>query len=254
MKKRFIAVFIMTLCCSTCCLAGCASKVDSTESSQEPSNTPTKISAPYAAADLETVLFTDAEKALTLDISDNQHLTSLLLSVEYYEPDQKAEPDISQENASYILSLRNVELEIYADDLVRFTPKNGADGGTETAVVLQDEFAYLDTIIEGGAVAFDGYNATQTIKAYNAQNAVSEVTEKESFLESLQALRFVKLQNKAHYQTGAATYTVQIDSDKITVYQKFVEVNGELYSIYQGDFDFLGALQYSFSSDGAGWM
>lgn len=242
MKKSFIAVFTVALCFLIGCLAGCAPKGSTDES--------TKLSAPYAAEDMETVLFTDAEKALTLDVSDNQHLKSLLLATEYYEyePSQNDSKD-----AKYILSLHDREIRIYVGGVVRFIFTD-AERQEKTAVVLNNEFAYLDTIAEGGAVAFNGYTATQNIKVYDAENVGGEITEKDVFLESLQGLRFVRLNNKAHYQTGAATYTLQIGNDEIAVYHKFVTLNGDLYIIHQGNFEFLKDLKFSSSSDWLPWL
>ena len=77
------------------------------------------------------------------------------------------------------------------------------------------------------------------IKVFNSKNEGGEVVVKEEFLESLQGLRFVKLNNKAHYETGALKYTVTLGEDKLSVYEEFVVVKDELYIVSKGSFGFL---------------
>jgi hypothetical protein len=257
MKKILIAFTIATLCC----LASCAGGENSTgalssENSQQVS-TPngevsvpndseeieipegyTKMTAPYTAEDLQTVLFTDVEKVLTVEMSDNTRLQSLLLGAEYYT---QAEPN-GEFTAKYILALQGVELQIGTNGEVCFL---SADETEQKAVVLNEEFAYLDTLIDGNALSFDGYTATQNIQVYNDKNAEGTISNKAEFLQSLQSVRFVKLNNKADYQTGTKNYTVKIDNDEIGVYAKYVTLNGELYAIYEGSFGFLQDIQFS---------
>ena len=245
MKKKLIAVCIATLCC----LTGCQNGGESSSSSDRP-NDFVKMTTPYGAEDLQTVLFTDENKDLTVNVSDNQHLKSLLLSVEYYEV-----PEHSQENAladvQYTLTLANMELQIAQEGVVGFV----TDSETTTALVVRDEFAYLATILGGDVISMDGYTATQTVEVTNAENKQGEITDKTAFLQSLSALRFVKLNNKAHYAIGDKGYTIKIDNDEIFVYQKYVVIGEELYLLCQGNFEFLGGITFgSSSTSSGGWL
>ena len=227
------------------CLTGCAAELEGGEL--------TKLYAPYYEEDLETIWFTDTEKSLILDMSANTYLKTLLLETEYYE--YEYDPSQSETGkANYTLILQDLELEIYAGGVVRFVYADGGEEEASMAVVLKNEFAYLESMIDGGEVAFDEYTAEQTIKVDNSVNTGLVIAEKESFLESLQELRFVKLKDKEHYQTGEVAYTVQIDDDTILVYENFASVNGALYMLSQGEFDFLKDLPFGFSSENLPWL
>ena len=94
-------------------------------------------------------------------------------------------------------------------------------------------------------VAFDGYTEEQTIKVFDAQNKGGEVAQKKEFLEKLQGLRFIKLNDKANYETGDLRYTIILGADKLSVYADFVVLNNDLYLISQGNFEFLKDVEVS---------
>ena len=262
MKKGFFALIIAV----SCCLAGCSSSQlsnsdhssyssegaqssDDSQSSQQSSEL-TNISTPYTVENLTTILFTDVDKALSVEVTANMHLQALLLDAVYYTNSSESLPD-DQNADKYVLSLQGLDLFFKVDGTISFV---FADNTAQQAVVLQNEFAYLDTFIETTAVSFDGYTAEQSIKVYDAENKGGTVTNKEDFLQNLRTIHFVKLNNKDHYQLGAATHSVRIDNDELTVYSKYITLNGELYSIYQGDFAFLSDVQFSTSSGWLPWL
>lgn len=249
MRKILIAVLLAALCCLASCswgensnstLAPDNSQEDSTPNNSEEIEIPegfTKITTPYTEANVQTILFTDTEKVLTVDVSGNARLQSLLLGVEYYTQAEQS----GEINAKYVLTLQGVELQIGANGEVCFLFEDETE---QKAVVLNNEFAYLDALINGGAVSFDGYTATQNVQVYNDKNAEGTISNKAEFLQNLQSVRFVKLNNKADYQTGAKIYTVKIDNEEIAVYAKYVTLNGNLYAIYEGGFEFLKNMKF----------
>ncbi|MBQ8294822.1 MAG: hypothetical protein IJX87_00150 [Clostridia bacterium] len=272
MKNRFV-VLIAATCCLLGWFAGCSSNSvtqssknssdpslesslenssqSSSQSAQQPSEGLVEISAPYAEADLQSVVFTDTAKALTLDVSENQHLRSLLLSAKYYQEEtlslsssSSTENENSAESAKYVLSLQSCDIQIFSANEVCFITADGEGQNKQNAVAADEKFAYLETLLDGDEQAIGDYTAEQTLEVKNAENASGEITDKAAFLGDLNKVRVVKLQNKAHYQIGEKTYVLKIGNDQIEVYQKYITVNGDLYAIYQGNFNFLKNLDF----------
>ena len=88
-------------------------------------------------------------------------------------------------------------------------------------------------------VAFDGYTEEQMIELFDAEKKGGEVANKKEFLEKLQGLRFIKLNDKENYEMGDLKYTITIGADKLYVYADFVVLNNDLYRVSQGNFEFL---------------
>ncbi len=270
--KKF---FIMMLLSALCCFAGCEAKQPSDDgqdsySSQESQNSQggqdsqgsqegqgsqdsTIITTPYTAETLGSVFFTDTEKGLTVDVSENTYLQTLLLGVEYHTPQGDATPDI--EEVKHMLSLQGAEeevtLQIGVEGAVCFVFE---DGSKQRATVLNNEFSYLDTLIDGGITAFEGYTTSHNLQVHDAVNEGGTVKDKAAFLQHLQGVRIIKLTNQAHYRLGEKTYTVHLGRDELLVYQKHVIYKEELYVIHQGDFDFLKDLEFTSSTDSSGWL
>lgn len=272
MKRSVIAILIALLCCFGACSveetsSGAQNSYNSQDSmeiedSQSTQDSPIpenpeenedslQITTPYSAENLKTVFFTDTEKALTVDVSKNTHLQTLLLGVKYYKPEAIEAPQPAQIEVKYTLSLQGMDLQIGADGVVCFLFE---DGTKQNAVVLQNEFAYLETLIEGNVFSFNGYTTGQTVQVFNSGNAEGTIADKQAFLDALKGMRFVKLNNKEHYQIGSKGYTIRIDEEEIAVYKKHVVFNGDLYVVYEGDFDFLKDIKFDASSGWLPWL
>lgn len=243
MKKRWTAAVAAALV--ACCFVGCMTACEPNDGDE-----PAKLYAPYYEEDLETITFTDMGSALVLNMSANTHLKTLLLQTEYYEYAYD-ESQMETGREKYRLSLQEIELEIYEGGVVRFVY---GEADATAAVVKNNEFAYLDTMLVGGEAAFGGYTAEQTLTVKNAEDAEATVLDKEDFLTSLNDVLFVKLKDKAHYQTGEKKYTVTIGEDTIIFYDNFADKNGELYVLSQGDYGFLSSLQFDTSSGWLPWL
>ncbi len=246
MKKWLIAAILTAVCC----VSGCGSKGGNSGESTPDTDEMlgyTKISTPYTVEDLGNLSFTDTGKSLTLDMTDNHCLKDLLAEIGYYVPKDEVSADTAE--AKYVISMQGVDVN------VGFDGENGnvcfvfADGSTQWAVVAQDDFSYLDTLIAGGVISIDGYTPAHNIRVHNADNVGGAVKDKAAFLESLQGLRFVKLNNLSHYDLGAKTHTVKLGKDEMSVYAKYVVYKGELHVIYQGDFSFLNNVEFSDSTE-----
>jgi len=255
MKKSLSSIILAVMCC----LAACSPKEQannesSSYSSQESQSVQipqgwTKIPAPYMAENLIQLSFIDVEKTLTVDMSANSYLQNLLLGVEYYVDASAEQVDLTE--VKYILSMRGMQVQIGASGAVCFLFD---DETKKQASVLKDEFSYLDTLTDGKVLSVDGYTAAHNIEVLNAENKGGAVKDKEDFLNKLQNVRLIKLNDKAHYQTGAVKYTLQMGNDEIVVYENHVMWKGQLYTIYQGSFDFLADVEYSSSSGWLPWL
>lgn len=234
MKKRLIAFIIAATAAFTCCLTSC--DTDDTPSSSVSSYVPTRLNAPYDAENLSAVLFTDVQKAFTVDVTANTRVQTLLSTAEYYTPNSTANDTTSTDAIKYRLTLQDVEMQIGYDGAIVFRLENGT---TQQAVVFDNGFAYLDTLVDGDPFTLDKYTSSYNIKIYDAENNGGAVKDKTAFIDALKALRFVKLNDKDFYQTGAATYTLRLGNDEMFVYPKYVVLNDELYFVCQGNFAFL---------------
>lgn len=242
MNKRYLTIGIAALCLAASCFVGCAPETEQSVGE--------KIPAPYTEADLETVTFYDKTLGVTVGVSDNTSLSELLLSVEYYAPSQVlgAGTDILQPN--YVLSIGDTLLNVYSASSIGFLVD---DGATETrAVTKGKEFSYVETLLGSGAVSFENYSSAKTVEVFDTKNDGGELSNKSDFLENLQRLKFVKLHHKADYAIGEKAYTVKIDEEELLFYEKYAVVRGELYILYEGNFEFFKTLKYSSSS--SGWL
>ena len=86
MKKPCLLPVALAVCGFFALSVGCTNDFDMIMSGNSSSDDePIQISAPYAESDLQTLLFTDTAKSVTVDVSANTYLKELLLSLSYYE-------------------------------------------------------------------------------------------------------------------------------------------------------------------------
>ena len=239
MKKAFIAIIVALSCCFVGCNGGkkSLSGVNFTSQVEQSSQIKVSASAPYKAENLQKMVLTDVSMDLTVDVSENTHLKTFLAEVEYYT---REEGDVGE--VKYILALKDMDLRVMEGGALNFV----AEGEVIASLTASDDvYSYLDTLFEGGMYALNGYTADQTVQVFNGSNAEAELTDKEGFLTNLQGVGLIKLMSKTHYQIGEKCYTIKIDNDEIAVYEKYVTVNGSLYGICQGDFNFLKSLKFN---------
>ena len=246
MKKWLMTAILVAVCCVSGCGAKGGNSGESTPDVGEMMGY-TKISTPYTTGDFGGLSFTDAEKSITIDMTTNHYLKDLLAGMNYYLPQDGAPTDVA--DTKYVLSMQGVDLKI------GFGGDNSnvcfvfADGSTQLSVVVQDEFSYLDTLLAGEIMSIDGYTPAHNIRVHNAENVGGAVKDKEAFLENLQGVQLVGLNNLLHYELGQKTYTVKLGKDEMIVYSRYIVYKGELYVIYQGDFGFLKNVEFSDSTE-----
>ncbi len=248
MKRILIAVLVAL----SFCFAGCdsgkkpQSEVNSTAQVEQSSQIKVSASAPYKGESLQKMVLMDVSRELTVDVSGNNHLKTFLAEVEYFTHEEGEMGEVK-----YILALKDMDLRVMEGGVLNFV----AEGEVIASLTASDDvFSYLDTLFEGGMYALNGYTADQTVQVFNGSNAEAELTDKEGFLTNLQGVTLIKLTNKAHYETGDATYTIKIGDDIIVVYEVYVTVNGNLYGVCQGNFNFLKVLKFNVSSGELPWL
>lgn len=249
MKKSLIAIIIALSCCFVGCKGGETPQSGAnSQTSQVEQSSQIKVnaSAPYKAENLQKMVLTDVSRDLTVDVSENTHLKAFLAEVEYYTREEGETGE-----AKYILALKDMDLRVSESGALSFV----AEGEVVASLIASDDiFSYLDTLLEGGMYALNGYTTAQTVQVFNSSNAEAEITNKEAFLENLQGVGLIKLMSKTHYQIGEKCYTIKIDNDEIAVYEKYVTVNGNLYGICHGNFNFLKVLKFNVSSGELPWL
>ena len=209
-----------------------------------------RIVTPYSSAELDQILVTDVRKTFTVDVSENEYLRNLLETVQYYVSDY-TEGDFSANQLGYVITLDSIEINVYSSSVIEFVYE---DETTEFAKVSKNEFAYLSTVVAGDIMALDTYSAEQTVSVKNATNATAKNLDKEWFLDEFGDLSFVKLGNASHYDLGSWAYTVSIGSDTILFYQYYITVNGALYRLYEGSFDFFYDINFGTASGWLPWL
>ncbi len=219
-----------------------------TEAPDSPAD-PVQITTPYTSSDLGKITMCDIAKGVSVDVSRNTKLTALLSTVTY--SDTKASRDESA-TAKYTLSFGEIVLTVYSDSSIGF---EGTSIDTDTKIIASDDaFEYLESILTGDALGFDGYNAEQSIEIYKASGAKAKLEDKAAFIASLNQIQYYQTVDKAYYDTGKYIYKIIINGDDIRVYDNMFTIGDKLYLITAGDFDFLQALSFESSSGELPWL
>ena len=200
----------------------------------------------YTELDLETITLTINDIDISLNISNNTYLKTLLLELKLHKNLENQE--IGSRNSKYILSFSDYEMTIYDDGTICYIDP---EAELDYLFVLNDEFSYFDTLFDSNLLCFDYYNESQVIKVINSMNDTVEINDKNDFLNKLKQIKYIKLSNKEHYELGELKYQIVIDDEIISIYNEFIIVNENLYIIAEGAFSFLNNLKFSSSS---GWL
>ena len=135
MKKKIVILFVLVGLLFIC--------------SCGPQN-PKEINLTYTENDFENISLYINDLDLTLDLSNDQELKDLLLSLKLYKNNSTVTFDQTSE---YVLSFGNYEFTIYPNKGVNYI-----DNDNEfDAMVLNDEFNYLDELFEYENLNFNNY-------------------------------------------------------------------------------------------------
>ena len=144
MKKPCFLPVALAVCGFFALSVGCTNDFDMIMSGNSSSDDePIQISAPYTESDLQTLLFTDTAKSVTVDVSANTYLKELLLSLEYYET---ATPAPTQ-TADYILEIGEVDLELYESGAVCLNTQT-----ERFSVTASESLEYIQTLVAGEGI------------------------------------------------------------------------------------------------------
>lgn len=149
-------------------------------------------------------------------------------------------------NKNPICSIKfgNVLIDVIEPNLVSI------DGFT---YMLEFNFDYnilnLDEVLE-----FEGFNETEKISVIKQENLLTLnllESDIDSFISSLNDIKFVELYNKNNYNLNNLMYTITLDSCTINVYNDNVfEYNNKLYYALESSFTFLNDLKFN----STGWL
>ena len=210
---------------------------------------PVQIKAPYTTSDLSKITMCDIAKGVSVDVSHNTKLATLLSTVTYLDT-----KEVRDESATvkYTLSFGEIVLSVYSDASIGF---EGVDVGVDTKIVASnDAFDYLDSVLTGDALGFSGYNAEQSIEVSKAAGAKAKIDDKAAFIASLNQIQYYKTADKSDYDTSKHSYKILIGGDDIRVYDNMFTIGDELYLVTAGDFDFLKSLSFESSSGELPWL
>ena len=210
---------------------------------------PTEIATPYAESDLSKIIMCDVVSGVSVDVSRNTKLTALLSTVTY--SDTKESRDESA-TAKYTLAFGEIVLTVYSDSSIGF---EGTSTSFDTKIVASDyAFDYLDGILTGEVLGFEGYNAEQSIEIHKATGAKAKDLDKADVIANLSQIRYYKTSDKSDYDTSNFLYKIIIGGDDIRVYENMFTVGDNVYLITAGNFDFLKALSFETSSGELPWL
>lgn len=240
MKNKILITLILIASLFIC---GCD------DNQQINNNQKEEVAITYTESALNNVSLTINDLDITLDLSNNSYLKSLLLSVKLYKNADNS--NLGNRTSKYVLSFDNYEFTIYDNKTICYIDN---DKEYDYLTVENNEFDYLDNLFDGSSLDFNNYTEEETIKVVNSKNDSKEISEKTEFLNNLKQVKCLKLSNIEHYQLGDLKYQILVSNDVIKVYGEFVTINENLYIVTEGNFEFLNNIKFSSSSDWLPWI
>ena len=268
MKKRWLLASLALILLISIALISCdnennapsstttaATTATVTEATTAPTETPNspeepvKIATPYEISDLSKITMCDISKGVSVDVSLNTKLSTLLSTVTYYNAKESRDESAT---AKYTLSFGEITLTVYSDSSIGFT---GTAIDADAKIITSDgAFDYLENILSGEALSFDGYNAEQSIEIYKAVGSKAQLDDKAAFIASLNQIQYYKATDKSDYDTSKYSYKILIGGDDIRVYENMFTIGDELYLVTAGDFNFLKSLPFVSSPGELPWL
>lgn len=200
----------------------------------------------YSLIDLSEMSLSIVDNDISLDLSNNDYLKNILLNLKLYR--NYVNDDIESRNSKYVLSFSSYEITIYDDGTICYIDE---ENELDYLYTMNNEFSYLDSLVDGDFLDFSKYNEEIIIRVSNSLKDTVEVENKESFLNSLKQIKYLKLNYKEHYQLGDLKYQISLGDDVIDIYNECMVINDDLYIIVEGGFSFLNNIKFSSSS---GWL
>lgn len=235
-------ILIMLILIASLLICGC-------DDNQQTNNKKEEVAITYTESALDNVSLTINDLDITLDLSNNSYLKSLLLSIKLYKNTDNS--NLGNRISKYVLSFGNYEFTIYDNKTICYIDN---DNEYDYLTAENNEFDYLDNLFDGSSLDFNNYTEEETISVVNSKNDSKEISEKNEFLNNLKQVKCLKLSNIEHYQLGDLKYQISISNDIIKIYGEFVTINENLYVVTEGNFEFLNNIKFSSSSDWLPWI
>lgn len=254
-EKSMKKVIVLCLIAAMLLLSGCTGQtpLDTDVQTKQTSTTETSTNSDkktedvdplqcfgYTETDIDSVIFTDIQKGITVDLSANNALKDGLMNLQY----DPAQAMTEAGEAVYELKINGKSLYVYPENVAAY------DGSALYTCQGFDALAYLGGVFAGEQTQLGGFSADATVKIQNAKGLVAKVEDNEAFFTELGKATLIKLSNAADYSDPSAEYTVLIGDDCIKICNGYLSVGEDLYAITGGSFDFLSEYAYSSSSEG----
>ena len=194
----------------------------------------------YTTGALVSVIFTDVEKGISVDLSANGVLKAGLKSAKFRADEKKANAG----EAVYELKIDGKSLYIYPENVVAY---NGSDPYPCREFNI---LAYLNGLFAGEVTTLGGYAVDASIKVKNKQGLVAEIENNAAFFTELGKVKVIKLEKAADYTVSDVEYTVAIGEQALKICGNYLGLGADLYAVVEGDFLFLSEYTFSSSSDG----
>lgn len=205
-----------------------------------------EIELKYTEVDLANIFITINDKDVTVDLSNNSYLKTLLLSINLYKNNEYI--DNGERTSKYVLIFTGYEFTIYDNNSICYID---SENEIDYVFCTDNKLDYLDTLFGSVVLDFNNYTEEQIIRVFNSECDLVEIEEKDQFLNELKKIKYFKLMYPDHYELGDLIYQIQIDEELINIYSDYIMIDENLYKCIDGDFYFLNDLKFSFSS---GWL
>lgn len=202
--------------------------------------TPSLQTFGYTEEELASVILTDVNKGVSVDVSANGALKVALMNVKY-DPDQK-KSDVG--GVVYELKLNGKRLYVYPENAVAY------DGSDPYPCLGLDLLAYLSGLLSGEVAQLGGYADSASIKIKNNQGQIAQVSDQTDFFSKLGKVKIIKLARASDYTLPVVDYTVTIGEESVVVCGNYLTVGEDLYGVIEGDFTFFDDYSFASSSDG----
>ena len=232
---------IVILCLAVAMLlVGC--NKNSQQDPTDPTGTPELQSFGYATGELASVIFTDAQKGISVDLSANTALKAGLKSAKYRADEKKTNVG----EPVYELKIDGKSLYVYAENVVAYN-------GTEAYPCHEfNILAYLNGLFVGEVTALGGYATDANVVLKNSQGSIATVNNNAEFFTELGKVKVIKLANKADYTVPSVEYTVAIGAQSHKICGNYLGIGADLYAVIEGNFAFLA--EYEYSSSGGEYL
>ena len=207
---------------------------------QEPVDPSPYVPFSFAEGEINTVIFTDLQNSVTLNLSYCTTLLSGLKSLRY-NPEQEA--SISTE-ILYELVIDGKKLDVYDGNVVAF------DGSATYLCQGFEISTYLSCVYVGVETFLVSSDTTTTIVVKNNKGLTASITDSAELVSALSQVVIIALSNPSDYTLPGVDYTITLADEVVKICGGYIAIGDNLYAIIEGDFTILSTYKYSSTSGG----